>query len=293
MTNQDSENSIITIVGPTACGKSQVAMALATEFDAEIICADSRTIYKGMDIGTAKPSDRDREKVRHHLLDIVEPGQNYTVAQFVVDASAAITDIQARNKRVIIVGGSGMYVDALLYDYQFRNSTGVEQAYVETLSETELIELAQKLYPQASSNYVLQNRRRVEQLLMRGPANSADRITQKLCTTIVGIVLNKDDLQINIYNRTNSMLNNGFVQEVDKLVKKYGHLALFDETIGYKQVLGFLEGGVSESDLAPSINIATRQYAKRQLTWFKRNKAIIWVDSPDKAIQYLVQNLKN
>lgn len=293
MTNQDSENSIITIVGPTACGKSQVAMALATEFDAEIICADSRTIYKGMDIGTAKPSDRDREKVRHHLLDIVEPGQNYTVAQFVVDAGAAITNIQARNKRVIIVGGSGMYVDALLYDYQFRNSTGVEQAYVETLSETELIELAQKLYPQASSNYVLQNRRRVEQLLMRGPANSADRSTQKLSTSIVGIVLNKDDLQINISNRTNSMLNNGFVQEVVKLVKKYGHLALFDETIGYKQVLGFLEGGVSESDLATSINIATRQYAKRQLTWFKRNKAIIWVDSPDKAIQYLVQNLKN
>lgn len=293
MTNQDSENSIITIVGPTACGKSQVAMAIATEFDAEIICADSRTIYRGMDIGTAKPSDRDRQKVPHHLLDIVEPGQNYTVAQFVVDASAVITDIQARNKRAIIVGGSGMYVDALLYDYQFRNSTGVEQAYVETLSETELIELAQKLYPQASSNYVLQNRRRVEQLLMRGPSNSADRSTQKLSTTIVGIVLNKDDLQINIANRTNSMLNNGFVQEVDKLVKKYGHLALFDETIGYKQVLGFLEGGVSESDLAPSINIATRQYAKRQLTWFKRNKAIIWVDSPDKAIQYLVQNLKN
>lgn len=293
MTNHDSENSIITIVGPTACGKSQVAMAIATEFDAEIICADSRTIYRGMDIGTAKPSDRDRQKVPHHLLDIVEPGQNYTVAQFVVDASAVITDIQARNKRAIIVGGSGMYVDALLYDYQFRNSTGVEQAYVEALSETELIELAQKLYPQASSNYVLQNRRRVEQLLMRGPSNSADRSTQKLSTTIVGIVLNKDDLQINIANRTNSMLNNGFVQEVEKLVNKYGHLALFDETIGYKQVLEFLEGGVSESVLATSINIATRQYAKRQLTWFKRNKAIIWVDSLDKAIQYLVQNLKN
>lgn len=286
-------NSIITIVGHTACGKSQVAMAVAAELNAEIICADSRTIYKGMDIGTAKPSDRDREKVPHHLLDIVEPCQNYTVAQFVADASAAITDIQARNKRAIIVGGSGMYVDALLYDYQFRSTTGIEQAYVETLSESELTELAQKLYPQASSNYVLQNRRRVEQLLMRGPSNSADRSTQKLSTTIVGIVLNKDDLQIKIANRTHSMLNNGFVQEVEKLVNKYDHLALFDETIGYKQVLEFLEGGVSESDLAPSISIATRQYAKRQLTWFKRNKAIIWVDSPDKAIQYLVQSRKN
>lgn len=293
MRNQDSVNSIITIVGHTACGKSQVAMAVAAELNAEIICADSRTIYKGMDIGTAKPSDRDREKVPHHLLDIVEPCQNYTVAQFVADASAAITDIQARNKRAIIVGGSGMYVDALLYDYQFRSTTGIEQAYVETLSESELTELAQKLYPQASSNYVLQNRRRVEQLLMRGPSNSADRSTQKLSTTIVGIVLNKDDLQIKIANRTHSMLNNGFVQEVEKLVNKYDHLALFDETIGYKQVLEFLEGGVSESDLAPSISIATRQYAKRQLTWFKRNKAIIWVDSPDKAIQYLVQSRKN
>lgn len=293
MTNQDSDNSIITIVGPTACGKSQVAMAVAAIFDAEIICADSRTIYKGMNIGTAKPTIADRKKVAHHLLDIVEPGKNYTVSQFVDDANEVIADIQSRNNQVVLVGGSGMYVDALLYDYQFRSSTGIEQAYVEALPESELIDLAKKLYPQASTSYVLQNRRRVEQLLMRGPSDSSDRSTQKLHTEIVGIVLNKDDLQINIANRTRSILNNGFVQEVEKLVQKYGHLALFDETIGYKQVLEFLEGKTPESDLETSINIATRQYAKRQLTWFKRNKAISWVDSPDKAIQYLVQNQKN
>ncbi len=284
---------IITIVGPTASGKSDLAITVAKDFDAEIVCADSRTIYKGMDIGTSKPTKSQQAEVRHHQIDIVTPDQDYTVADFTRDAKRLIADIQSRHKRVIVVGGTGMYIDALLYDYGFRQPTGVEPSQMTKLSDPKLVALAQKLYPQDTKNFVFKNRRRLEQLLTRGPADNTDRNVIKLNAIIIGIAPPKEILQVRIGNRTQTMLNNGFVHEVKNLIARYGRLALFDETIGYHQVAQFLAGEIGQGKLPELINTATNQYAKRQLTWFRRNKSICWFDSTDKASEYLVKMLKN
>ena len=292
MNPNNAFSKILIVVGPTASGKSFTAMRLAETLNGEIICADSRTIYKGMDIGTAKPSKTDRIMIKHHLLDVVIPDQEYTVANFVSDAKHAIADIQSRGKTAVVVGGSGMYVDALLYDYRFRKPTGMEQQEVARLDDTQLMELAKQLYPQASQNFVFKNRRRVEQLLTRGPAMNYDRSVIKIVSIVVGINPPKAELQERIDSRTQELLNNGFVHEVQQLISKYGTLELFEETIGYRQVLEYLAGDIDKSQLAERISTATRQYAKRQLTWFLRNKDIIWFDTAQNLVTYVEKNLE-
>ena len=292
MNPNNAFSKILIVVGPTASGKSFTAMRLAETLNGEIICADSRTIYKGMDIGTAKPSKTDRITIKHHLLDVVIPDQEYTVANFVSDAKHAIADIQSRGKTAVVVGGSGMYVYALLYDYRFRKPTGMEQQEVARLDDTQLMELAKQLYPQASQNFVFKNRRRVEQLLTRGPAMNYDRSVIKIDSIVVGINPPKAELQERIDSRTQELLNNGFVHEVQQLVSKYGTLELFEETIGYRQVLEYLAGDIDKSQLAERISTATRQYAKRQLTWFGRNKDIIWFDTGQDLVAYVEKNLE-
>ena len=292
MNPNNAFSKILIVVGPTASGKSFTAMRLAETLNGEIICADSRTIYKGMDIGTAKPSKTDRIMIKHHLLDMVEPDQGYTVANFAKDAKHAIADIQSRGKTAVVVGGSGMYVYALLYDYRFRKPTGMEQQEVARLDDTQLTELAKQLYPQASQNFVFKNRRRVEQLLTRGPAMNYDRSVIKIDSIVVGINPPKAELQERIDSRTQELLNNGFVHEVQQLVSKYGTLELFEETIGYRQVLEYLAGDIDKSQLAERISTATRQYAKRQLTWFGRNKDIIWFDTGQDLVAYVEKNLE-
>jgi tRNA dimethylallyltransferase len=292
MNPNNAFSKILIVVGPTASGKSFTAMRLAETLNGEIICADSRTIYKGMDIGTAKPSKTDRIMIKHHLLDVVIPDQEYTVANFVSDAKHAIANIQSRGKTAVVVGGSGMYVDALLYDYRFRKPTGMEQQEVARLDDTQLMELAKQLYPQASQNFVFKNRRRVEQLLTRGPAMNDDRSVIKLNAAVVGINPPKAELQERIGHRTQELLNNGFVHEVQQLISKYGILELFEETIGYRQVLEYLAGDIDKSQLAERISTATRQYAKRQLTWFGRNKDIIWFDTGQDLVIYVEKNLE-
>lgn len=292
MVQNSAFSKVIVVVGPTASGKSSAAMRLAETLNGEIICADSRTIYKGMDIGTAKPSKTDRIMIKHHLLDVVIPDQEYTVANFVSDAKHAIANIQSRGKTAVVVGGSGMYVDALLYDYRFRKPTGMEQQEVARLDDTQLTELAKQLYPQASQNFVFKNRRRVEQLLTRGPAMNDDRSVIKLNAAVVGINPPKAELQERIGHRTQELLNNGFVHEVQQLISKYGILELFEETIGYRQVLEYLAGDIDKSQLAERISTATRQYAKRQLTWFGRNKDIIWFDTGQDLVIYVEKNLE-
>lgn len=292
MVQNSAFSKVIVVVGPTASGKSSAAMRLAETLNGEIICADSRTIYKGMDIGTAKPSKTDRIMIKHHLLDMVEPDQGYTVANFAKDAKHAIADIQSRGKTAVVVGGSGMYVYALLYDYRFRKPTGMEQQEVARLDDTQLMELAKQLYPQASQNFVFKNRRRVEQLLTRGPAMNYDRSVIKIDSIVVGINPPKAELQERIDSRTQELLNNGFVHEVQQLVSKYGTLELFEETIGYRQILEYLAGDIDKSQLAERISTATRQYAKRQLTWFGRNKDIIWFDTGQDLVAYVEKNLE-
>lgn len=282
-------DKLVVIVGPTASGKTALAIELAKKFNGEIICADSRTIYKGLDVGTAKPTSEEQAEVPHHLLDIAEPNQKFSVAEFKKLCEHAISDIQNRGKVPFLVGGSGMYIDSVLYNYTFREDTGVS---TDNLTDKEVLRLAQEKYPKAYAELVPGNIRRVRQLLERGPADKSDQKSITIPCKIIGIGQNKLLLKQKIAKRTNSMLSNNFVQEAEQLRKHYGNDNVLLQTTGYKQVVDYLEGKLPESELPEAINKATMALVKKQLTWFKRNKQINWVEHENEAQQIAQQYLK-
>jgi tRNA dimethylallyltransferase len=268
------QDKLIVVLGPTASGKTDIAINLAQKYDGEIICADSRTIYKGMDIGTAKPSNEQMQGIKHYLLDVIEPNQSFSVVEFKTLCLKYINKIRQKGKLAIIVGGSGLYLDAVLFDYSFRSGTGLD---TNTMSDQEKLEAAQKIYGKDLLGVDAKNIRRVEQLLERGPSNSADRDSLKIPCKIIGVKLEKPLLKQNVEKRTQQMLNNGFVQEVQKLRSRYGSDCASLQTTGYAQVGDYLDGKLEKDQLASAINAATLRLAKKQTTWFKRNPHIDWV----------------
>lgn len=246
------DDKLIVIVGETASGKSALALDLALRFNGEIICADSRTVYKSMDIGTAKPSATDRQKVRHHLLDIVEPDENLNVRKFKELASQAIEDITSRGKLPILAGGAGLYVDSVLYDYQFS--------------------------PPRARRDVL-NPRHLKYQELR-----AYRAGQRPNTITIGLQLPRRDLQDRIKRRVDKMLKQGLEQEVKSLAEKYGWEAPGLNTIGYQEFHDFFRHEKKLSEVAEQIERNTILYAKRQRTWFRRNDSIHWLNDPRQAV---------
>lgn len=283
------EPKLVVILGQTATGKTDLAIDVAKKYNGEIICADSLTVYEGMDIGAAKPSKEQQKEVKHHLLDIIEPSDSYNVVDFKTDCIKTIDEIRRSGKLPIIVGGSGMYIDALIYDYQFRSSTDLD---ISDMSTEQKLELAQKLYPKEFNEINTGNIRRIEQLLTRGPSKNNDRDSIKIPCKIIGLKLDKLTLKQNIEKRTQSMLNNGFVQEVKKLQNKYGEDCAALYSTGYAQVNDFLKGMIKESELKDNIVTATLKLAKKQATWFKRNQDIEWVGNKNDAIKALEKYLE-
>lgn len=271
------KDKLLVIVGPTASGKTSLAIDLAKKYDGEIICADSRTIYKGMNIGTAKPGKDEQQGIPHYLLDIIEPGEMFSASAFKKACSEAVEVIRNRGRLPIIVGGSGMYIDAYLYDYQFRsNRSDIDTS---EMGSDEILEIANKLYPEELKNTDTNNIQRIAQLIERGPVDKSDTKELKIKCKIIGLNPEKAKLKQNIETRTEEMLNKGFIQEVQGLRKKYGKDCPSLQTIGYKQVGDMLSGKIETSDVENTINIATQGLAKRQITWFKRNKSIVWVEN--------------
>jgi len=285
------KDKLLVIVGPTASGKTLLAIEVAKKYNGEIICADSRTIYKGMDIGTAKPSKAEQQEITHHLLDIIEPGEVFSAADFKKACTEAVKDIRARGKLPIVVGGSGLFIDAYLFDYQFRNSQPIVD--VSEMNRGQILDLAKKTYPKEMNNIDVNNIQRVTQLLERGPVDKSDTKKLKIKCKIIGLNPEKLMLKQNIAKRTRQLLNNSFVQEVETLQKKYGKDCPSLQTIGYKQVGAMLDGQIKLNDVETTINSATQDLAKRQITWFKRNKAITWVINPTEALKIAKQYLES
>lgn len=241
---------LVVIVGETASGKSRLAIDLAKRFNGEIICADSRTVYKGLDIGTAKPTAAEQRKIKHHLLDIVTPDQPFNVAQFKKLAEEAIRDISSRGRLPIMVGGTGLYVDSVLFDYKFSS----KKSERDPLNPRHLKDAPE------SRNNIREN------------------------TLVMGLGIDRENLNKRINIRVANMMKKGLVNEVKNLSKRYGWDAPGLQTIGYKEFKNKLDNKDLLTQLTAEIERNTSLYAKRQRTWFRRNNSIHWVDDPNQFV---------
>lgn len=241
---------LLAIVGETASGKTELAIALAELCNGEIICADSRTIYRGLDIGTAKPTPAERAAAPHHLLDIRDPDETYTVAEFQKDALARIADIASRGRLPILVGGSGLYIDAVIFGYTFQND-GVRD-------ETNPRHLAV------------------------GSGSQDKRLRPN--TLVLGMQRPREDLEARITARVEAMVAAGLVEEVRTAVSTYGREAPGLSGICYGAFADYLDGTISLDEAKAMFVRGDKVLAKKQRTWFRRNKSIQWVDNRRDAV---------
>lgn len=285
---QPAERPLVVIVGPTASGKSSVAMQVARQYNGEIICADSRTIYKGMDIGTAKPTKQDQAEIPHWGLDLVEPGERFTAADFKHYAHNAIETIRSRSKLPILVGGTGLYVDGVIFDYQFVQTDPELRKSLQALSLEELKEYCKNNNVELPENE--HNRRYVLRAIELKNV-SATRLHAPIDNCIiVGITTERDVLRKRIAVRAEQLFKTGMVEEAKILGEKYGWDSEAMTGNIYKLVRQFLAGKFDEAELKQRNVTADWQLAKRQLTWLKRNPYIHWV-SLDDAFSYIAARL--
>ncbi|CAB4801467.1 unannotated protein [freshwater metagenome] len=297
--------SVIVICGATATGKSDLAIAVAQRFDGEIINADSMQIYRGMDIGTAKLSVDEREGVRHHLLDVLDVNQDSTVAWYQNLARIAVEEIQSRGKCAVIVGGTGLYIKSILDELNFPDTDPVVreklEAELERLGLNALFQRLEKLDPAAAIAIDRANARRViralEVIEITGKPFTANLPRQASIrypdAQQFGLVMERETLDERISARVDRMWERGFVDEVDSLIAagitqaRTAQLAL-----GYSQIIAFRKGLMSQEQAREDTKRATRQYARRQETWFSRDARITWISPIQPRLESVVAHLE-
>jgi len=303
------EFSPVVIAGPTAVGKSEIALLLAEQLRGEIVSVDSMQVYRGMDIGTAKPSAEERRRVPHHLLDLVEVNESFDAARFAALAHKAIAEIQSRNRVPILTGGTGLYFKAVLEGVG--KAPAADAALRAELDQTPLAQLLEELRrsdPALYERIDRKNRRRVvravEVIRLTGRPFSEQRTSwtpggsdTEAAVEARRFVLTRspDDLRRRIDQRVDEMFRRGLVKETRRLVELFGGSASssLGQALGYRQVLENLRGERSLPETVELIKIRTRQYAKRQLTWFRRHMSAQWIDlqadsKPTEAAQRIV-----
>ena len=277
-------SKLVAIVGPTASGKSGLAMEIAKHFHGESICADSRTVYRGLDIGTAKPSRSDQAAMPHHLLDVIDPNETYSAAQFKVAANRLVTEIEDRGHLPILVGGSGLYLYGVLYDYSFtvRRDTNKQRTQLEKLTTEQLIKSLESTNPEASVNIDRTNRRRlIRAIETAGQVKTRSALRPE--TLIIGLRVDGEHLRQRIKDRVDQMVEAGFVQEAKLVADRYGWENGAMTSIGYRAFRDFIEGRASLEQAKTAFVTGDWQLARRQLTWFKRNPDIEWFENPTLA----------
>ena len=295
---------LIVIGGATATGKSDLAVSLAHEIDAEIINADSMQLYKGMDIGTAKITIEERKGIAHHLMDLLDVTQDANVAWYQENARAAISEIHARGKNVIIVGGTGLYIKAILDELNFPDTDPVVRAALELEFATQgigpLFERLEKLDPAAALAIDKANSRRViralEVIKITGKPFTANLPREESSryphAQQFGLVMDRDLLSERISNRVDRMWEQGLVAEVEKLmVAGITQGVTAQRALGYAQVIAQIEGKVTEEEAQEETKRATRQYARRQETWFSRDERITWISPSQNALQRILESI--
>lgn len=290
--NAKNKNIVFALVGPTCTLKSDVALNISQKYPFEIISADSRLVYKEMDIGTSKPSVEERKQVSHHMIDVVNPNDGYTVALYKNEVEKLIDDIFQRGKLPLFVGGTGLYLDAVLSGFSIPKVEPDEdlRKNLKDTPQEELYEKLNKLDPKASEKIHENDNFRVvralEVIYLTGGLFSEQKKKKDLPFNVEWIGLAYKDKKLHlerIKKRTEKFLKDGLIDETNSLLKKYGKLDLFKNTIGYKEAIDFLDGKISKEDMMEEIILNTKKYAKRQMTWFKANKEIKWVYVDDLA----------
>lgn len=273
---------LIVVVGPTASGKSALAMRIAKEYGGEIIAADSRTVYRGMDIGTAKPTTEDQQEIRHHLLDMRDPDESFSAAEFKKMAVAAIQDIQSRGKLPVLVGGTGLYIDSVIFDYQFGPAADEQRrAELNKLSVEELQNVCRENNIELPSNS--QNKRHLIRAVELGGLLKQKRQLREH-TFVVGISTERVVLKQRIEKRAHEMIAEGVVEEVRHIGQKYRWKGEALKGNIYRIFRGAVEEQISLEAAVEEFVRSDMALAKRQMTWFKRNPAVHWSDNPDELL---------
>lgn len=290
-------NKIIVIVGPTAVGKTYVSVELAKRLNSEVVSADSMQIYKEMDIGTAKITKNEMHGITHHMIDIVRPDENYSVSEFNTDAEHIIDRLLLNNTVPIVVGGSGLYVNSLIYDLDFSKAKSNEKLrdyydyYHREHGEDALYDKLMKIDPAAAEKIHKNNVKRVIRALevyditgvkfselntdIRKPSDKYECI-------LVGLSMDRKILYERINERVDKMISEGLIDEVKNLLNKgYQKDLTSMKAIGYKEIIDYLEGSVSLEEAVSILKRNTRRFAKRQYTWFLKDENVKWFDLKD------------
>lgn len=274
---------LIVIVGETASGKTAAAIKIAKKINGEIICADSRTVYTGLPISTAKPSQSEQQNIPHHLIDIIDPVGRYTAAQFKIQAEQLITDISRRGKIPIIVGGTGLYVDSVLFNFQFRRSgsEGLREE-LNSLTVEQLLKVAHSKGI-AKQKLVEPNKRRLIRTIETNGEESG-RAALRPNTYLAALSLSREELYKRIEARVEAMIELGLVTEIQNFAAKYGwdnHLITSD---AHKAVQNYENKTGTIDNVRLAFIKRDKHLAKRQRTWFTRNKSIVWHNRPEDLI---------
>ena len=268
---------IIVIVGPTGIGKTKLSIELAKKLDAEVINGDSVSIYKDLDIGSAKPTIEEREGIPHHLIDIRDVEEDYTVFDYQKDVRQKIEEITSRNKRVIIVGGTGLYIKAGLYNYTFTEGTTYNQ--YEDMTNQEILDRIKKF--KVTETPDVNNRKRLVRLLNKVENNedlskNKDELLYNIKT--IGLTTPREILYERINKRVDIMINNGLLEEINSLKDRYPNSRILNSGIGYKEFYDYLYNDKSLETVIEEIKQNSRRFAKRQYTFFKHQFDTTWFE---------------
>lgn len=285
--------TVIVICGPTASGKTALSIALAKKINGEIVSADSMQIYRDMNIGSAKVTKEEAQGIKHYLIDCVSPEERYSVADYKKDATNAINEIIQKGKTPIVVGGTGLYIDSLIYGIHYQDIE-IDDAYRNELAKikeekgmTYLYQQALEIDPEAVQKISPTDFKRITRILeiynASGKTKTEQEIESRLNENpydykVFAIDYDREKLYERINKRVDIMWQNGLIQEVKDLLKKYKEMPTAMQGLGYKEVKQYLDGELTEREMLEKIKQESRRYAKRQFTWFKKNKQTIWIN---------------
>ncbi|MFW3590606.1 tRNA (adenosine(37)-N6)-dimethylallyltransferase MiaA [Staphylococcus caprae] len=307
MTNQNKP-FLVVVVGPTASGKTELSIEIAKKFNGEVISGDSMQVYKHMDIGTAKVTRDEMDGIPHHMIDILEPDESFSAYEFKKRAEACIEDIINRGKLPIIAGGTGLYIQSLLYNYAFEDETvspekmqivHAQLAELEQYNNEELHHYLASFDSESAENIHPNNRKRVLRAIeyylktkkLLSSRKKVQQFTENYDTLLIGIEMSRETLYFKINKRVDIMLGHGLFKEVQQLVEQGFETSQSMQAIGYKELVPVVKGNMNMDDAVEKLKQHSRQYAKRQLTWFKNKMNVHWLNKETMSLQMMLDEI--